>query len=116
MLVNEKVVEKEKRLVGMELVGQRSAYTTIRYTRWPGSLGMLLLTCELAPGYKRGDILKLGSIDVKPPVVEQILNAIGSDLLIATTDKTFLDWEADAHWIIMDGGLFDLKRERWLRW
>lgn len=105
-----------KRLVGMELIGVRSQYATIRYTRWPGSFAAQILSCDIPDGFKRGDRVRLGTIPANPPISSQVLKYIGMDLMIATEDKTFLSWDADAHWLMMDGGLFDLKKESWLVW
>lgn len=103
-------------LVGQELVGARSQYNTIRYTVWPGSLAMKLLMCAIPENFKKGDRLVMNSIPVMPCISMQLIKHIGEDLMIAKSEEGYKNQCADAHWIMTDGCLFDLKRGKWLTW
>lgn len=101
----------------IDLVGVKAEqYGTVRYTEWPGGLELLILSCTIPDGFKKGDRVKLGSIDIYPSVGQQLLKHIGEDLRIAKSFESYLKLQADNHWIMQEGGLYEPEKRKWVTW
>ena len=104
-------------MTNIDLIGVKAdQYGTVRYTIWPGDLAKLILTWGIPEGFKKGDRVKLGAFNISPTISQQLLKHIADDLMIARTYDAYVNIQANHHWLMQEGGLWDDRVKEWLTW